>query len=238
MPTGSGRAPVCRQEIAVGLGGGRREGAACSCHHGRHRRTEVVACGSSGLATDEGADSGAVRAWGGWAEGRRAKGLGLAGSGGFGWGEDAAADGENATVSLLFAEGGGGRGLAGCLHMRTRARTRWEGSCHLVPTNPYSSMTLRRPRGTHSLADPGADGHEKDGQSSAPRHWALGTVQLRREELDDTGRWAGEESQESSSVPAGAGGTRKYGGFQGRCGCGVQHTRARPLSHAHTHTNR
>lgn len=63
---------------------GRREGAACSCHDdGRHRRTEVVACGSSGLATDEGAGSGRCPGVGGWAEGRRAKGLGLACSGGW-----------------------------------------------------------------------------------------------------------------------------------------------------------
>lgn len=57
----------------VDLGGGRREGGAkgrpAPVHDGRHSRTEVVACGSSELATDEGADSGAVRAWG---DGRKA----------------------------------------------------------------------------------------------------------------------------------------------------------------------
>lgn len=79
---------------------------------------------------------------GGWAEGRRAKGLGLAGGGGLRRGEDAAAaDGEIATVSLLVTEGEGEGALAGCLHMRTNTSSHALGGI-MPPRAAAHSMTL------------------------------------------------------------------------------------------------
>lgn len=66
MPVDSAHAPECRREMAVGGGRGKREGVLVLTTGGS--RAEVVACGSSGLATDEGADSGAVRGVGGGRE--------------------------------------------------------------------------------------------------------------------------------------------------------------------------
>lgn len=65
-----------------------------------------------------------------------------------------------------------------------------EGSCHLVYNPQHDSLTALM----DSLT--GRSGVAKFGneeQSSAPGHWALGTVQLRREELVCMGQWAGDE---------------------------------------------
>lgn len=66
-------------------------------------------------------------------------------------------------------------------HAHTGSHALGEGSCHLVETTKGTSLTGRS-------APLGAG---NDGQSSAPGHWALGTVQLRREELAGTGAVCG-----------------------------------------------
>lgn len=213
-------------EDGVGLGAvrrgrrGRGEGAACSCHvraaqENGGRRLWVFGAGDrrrSGL--------GGCPGVGGWAEGRRAKALGLAGSGG-GWAR---------TVLRARCY----RKLACWWSLRARARSRarvgWQDAftcAHglarvgggIMPPRGYSNN-----QGDSLVGRSGPLGVGNDGQSSAPGHWALGTVQLRREELAGTGAVCG---RRVFTVQRRARSARKCGGFS-RVGRGV---------HARVHTH-